>query len=243
MIIESLAGKRILVTGATGFLGTALVERLLRRVPDCELVLIVRSGRRSATDRVKRDVLRNDAFKKLRSAFGTASDGGTRSRGAAGRSEEADGKASDVGRRSRAADGRFSVLEPEAADFESEFETFEVMAERRIHVVAGDVSVDGLGLDDAGRALIADCDIAIHAAAAVSFDSALDDAVEVNLLGPMRPGCGSQRGRCTSPSHLRFDLLRCWQPAWRGIRTADRRVAVLRVGGLAPRGGLRSSGP
>ena len=38
MIAEALAGKRLLITGSTGFLGTALVERLLRSVPDCELV-------------------------------------------------------------------------------------------------------------------------------------------------------------------------------------------------------------
>ena len=36
MIAEALAGRRVAVTGATGFLGTALVERLLRSVPGCE---------------------------------------------------------------------------------------------------------------------------------------------------------------------------------------------------------------
>ena len=39
MIAERLAGKRIAITGSTGFVGTALVERLLRAVPGCELVL------------------------------------------------------------------------------------------------------------------------------------------------------------------------------------------------------------
>ena len=39
MIASSLAHKRIAVTGGTGFLGTALIERLLRSVPDCELIL------------------------------------------------------------------------------------------------------------------------------------------------------------------------------------------------------------
>ncbi len=66
VIVESLAGKRIAITGATGFLGTALTERLLRCVPDCELVLVVRPGRRDAAARVQRDVLRNDAFDRLR---------------------------------------------------------------------------------------------------------------------------------------------------------------------------------
>ncbi|MFZ9888561.1 MAG: aconitate hydratase, partial [Myxococcota bacterium] len=39
----------------------------------------------------------------------------------------------------------------------------------RVDVVAGDVAVDGLGLDDAGRAALAAADIVIHSAAAVSF--------------------------------------------------------------------------
>ncbi len=48
------------------------------------------------------------------------------------------------------------------------------------------MSIDGLGLDDEGRAALASCNVVIHSAATVNFDSALDDAVEVNLLGPAR---------------------------------------------------------
>ena len=140
VITESLAGKRIAITGATGFLGTALTERLLRCVPDCELVLVVRPGRRGAAQRVQRDVLRNDAFGRLRSEL----------------------------------------------DQPGSPETYDEMTARRVHALAGDVSVDGLGLDDEGRALLSSCDIVIHSAATVNFDSALDDAVEVNLLGPAR---------------------------------------------------------
>src|SRR6187455_3247663 len=69
VIAESLAGKRIAITGSTGFVGTALVERLLRGVPDCELVLLVRDGKRSpAARRVQRELLKNDAFDRLRAA-------------------------------------------------------------------------------------------------------------------------------------------------------------------------------
>lgn len=139
MIRESLSGKRIAITGSTGFLGTALVERLLRSVPDCELVLIVRPGRRGATQRVQRDIFRNDAFDQLRQQL---IDAGT--------------------------------------------ETFDEMVARRVFAIAGNVATDGLGLDDDGLALLGTCDVAIHSAAEVSFDSALDDAVEVNLLGPTR---------------------------------------------------------
>ncbi len=137
MIAEALAGQRIFITGTTGFLGTALVERLLRNVPDCELVLLIRPGKRSTVDqRVAREIFRNDAFDRLRAELG--------------------------------ADG------------------FDELTTARVSAVAGDVGTDGLGLDDAARAVLAGCDIVIHSAATVSFDSPLDGAVEVNLLGPSR---------------------------------------------------------
>ena len=70
-IAEALAGKRVVLTGATGFVGTALVERLLRCVPDVELSLLVRHGRRrDATARVQREVLRNNAFDRMRRELG-----------------------------------------------------------------------------------------------------------------------------------------------------------------------------
>jgi len=59
---------------STGFLGTALVERLLRTVPDVQLVLLVRPGRRaSPTQRTAREILKNDCFDRLRAELGIAS--------------------------------------------------------------------------------------------------------------------------------------------------------------------------
>jgi HAD superfamily phosphoserine phosphatase-like hydrolase len=135
MIREAFAGQRVAVTGGTGFLGTALIERLLRSVPGCELVVVVRPGRRGAAERVQREILRNDCFDRLRGELGDRFD-------------------EEVG--------------------------------RRLSAIAGDVSVDGLGLDEDGRRLLTSCRTVIHSAASVNFDAPLDAAVEVNLLGPSR---------------------------------------------------------
>src|SRR5688572_395117 len=144
MISEQLAGKRIAITGSTGFVGTALVERLLRAVPGCELVLLVRpSKRHDPTERVRREIFKNDAFDRLKA----------------------------------------ELKDP---DRNPGGELFEAMVARRVQAIAGDVSTDGLGLTEDGRAVMASCDIVIHSAAAVAFDSPLDSAVEINLLGPTR---------------------------------------------------------
>jgi fatty acyl-CoA reductase len=141
VIAEGLAGKRIVITGSTGFVGTALVERIIRGVPDCELILLVRDGRRTkAAARVQKELLKNDAFDRLREQY----------------------------------------------DAPGSPETFAEMTARRITTITGDVGTDGLGLNAEDRAVFATCDVIIHSAATVSFDSPLTSAVEINLLGPTR---------------------------------------------------------
>ncbi|MBJ7600752.1 HAD-IB family hydrolase [Candidatus Nephthysia bennettiae] len=72
MIEEGLAGKTILITGSTGFLGKSLVEKLLRSVPSVGRInLAIRpSARRPAKDRLEREVLSSPAFKRLREELG-----------------------------------------------------------------------------------------------------------------------------------------------------------------------------
>ena len=71
-IRDRLAGHHILVTGATGFLARAFVEKMLRSVDSIggiHLLVRSRSGRSSAARRVERDVLGSSAFNRLRASL------------------------------------------------------------------------------------------------------------------------------------------------------------------------------
>ncbi|MCK9879104.1 SDR family oxidoreductase [Frankia sp. Ag45/Mut15] len=69
---ERLAGRRVLVTGVTGFMGEALLERLLSDFPETSVVALVRPrGSHSGSARVTR-MLRKPAFRALREQMGAA---------------------------------------------------------------------------------------------------------------------------------------------------------------------------
>ena len=117
------------------------------------------------------------------------------------------------------------------------------MVERRVTAIAGDVGTDGLGLDDDGRAALAGCDIVIHSAATVAFDSPLDSAVEVNLLGPSRIAATLHDLGVTP--HL-VAVSTCYVAGnRRGAAPEEprRRQPLLRRRRLAGRGGGRPPGP
>ena len=67
-IRDAFDGARVLVTGASGFLGTALVAKILASLPGVtEVLLLVRSKPGApAADRVRRRVLGSNAFDILR---------------------------------------------------------------------------------------------------------------------------------------------------------------------------------
>jgi len=72
LIEEGLAGKTLLVTGSTGFLGKSLVEKCLRALPGVRRIdLAIRSSaRRPARERLEREVLTSPAFRRLERELG-----------------------------------------------------------------------------------------------------------------------------------------------------------------------------
>lgn len=66
MIRETLEGKRVLLTGATGFLGVALFERLLLDVPVARLDLVIRGNAEKRMNRL----LGGSAFKRAAEEMG-----------------------------------------------------------------------------------------------------------------------------------------------------------------------------
>ena len=70
MSADELAGSHVLLTGATGFLGQATLERLLSSYPDTHVSVLIRPrGERTATDRL-RALLRKNVFRPLSERLG-----------------------------------------------------------------------------------------------------------------------------------------------------------------------------
>ena len=63
---------------------------------------------------------------------------------------------------------------------------FARLAKEKLAVLEIDLGVEGVGLTDAGRKQLAECDIVIHSAAAVEFDNPADLSAQTNLLGAAR---------------------------------------------------------
>src|ERR687897_1005902 len=70
-IVTKLTGKRVLLTGVTGFLGQVVLERLLADFPDTRILLLVRSQTgQSSVERVHY-LTRKPSFDKLRRTLGS----------------------------------------------------------------------------------------------------------------------------------------------------------------------------
>ena len=68
-IIQSMEGMNVFITGATGFVGKVLLEKILRSIPSCgKLIILVRPRKGStAAARVQKEIVQSEVFNRLRS--------------------------------------------------------------------------------------------------------------------------------------------------------------------------------
>ncbi|KAI3446393.1 hypothetical protein Pfo_003058 [Paulownia fortunei] len=71
-IVKFLRGKTFLITGATGFLGKVLIEKILRTAPDVLkiFVLIKAKNKEAALERLKNEIINAELFKHLKQIHG-----------------------------------------------------------------------------------------------------------------------------------------------------------------------------
>ncbi|HXK58500.1 MAG TPA: AMP-binding protein [Acidobacteriota bacterium] len=141
-ITSFLEGKTVFITGATGFLGQPLVEKILWSAPNVRRIYVLirpkRLGGRqiSSQQRLEKELFRSSVFERMRAVYG---------------------------------DGLGEFLR------------------EKLVAVPGDISLDGLGIPaELYETIRNEVDIVINSAAVVSFDSPLDSALALNVLGAQR---------------------------------------------------------
>nr|XP_017254564.1 PREDICTED: fatty acyl-CoA reductase 2-like isoform X4 [Daucus carota subsp. sativus] len=73
-IIDFFSGKKILITGATGFLAKVLVEKILRTIPEVDKIFLLIKARdkEAAMERLMNEIVGTELFKCLREKHGTS---------------------------------------------------------------------------------------------------------------------------------------------------------------------------
>ncbi|RPJ60337.1 MAG: hypothetical protein EHM23_10795 [Acidobacteria bacterium] len=141
-ISSLLEGKTIFITGATGFLGQPLVEKILWSAPEVKRIYVLirpkRSGGRqlSSEQRLEKELFQSSVFERMRAVYG---------------------------------------------------DRLKELLREKLIAVPGDISSESLGIPaELLEAIQDEVDIVINSAAVVSFDSPLDSALELNVLGAHR---------------------------------------------------------
>lgn len=136
---RAFAGKHVLVTGTTGFVGKVLLALIAAEIPDVRRVsVLVRTNREypDARDRFDAVIALSEPFQAVAEKIGN--------------------------------------------------EALTQFCEEKVHVVAGDITLDNLGLSDEAWAELTQrdpLDVILHCAGNVNFNPPLDQALSVNSQG------------------------------------------------------------
>ncbi|KNC50978.1 fatty acyl-CoA reductase 1 [Thecamonas trahens ATCC 50062] len=167
-VTEHYAGKGVLLTGATGFIGKVMLEKLLREVPDLASIDVLIRGRGAsapAAARLETEVRDSPAFDLLRALwpppYGLD--------------------------RELVAPARAGLVAPDvAAHLTATYPSFNAYFAAKVRPLAGDLTLDRLGLDDATvTRLLADVHVVLSVAASVAFDNPLPEAIALNIRGQL----------------------------------------------------------
>lgn len=151
-VCNALAGRTVLLTGITGFVGSLVLEQLLRTCPDVHKVYVIARKKHnvSGPERVQRMLHSHPLFHLVRA---------------------------QIHKGASSHDSEVRALQEAFRDRHSEHSHGFPCVE----VLAGDMTVPGYGLGagEMGR-LKQETEIIIHAAASISFDDHIHDAITHN---------------------------------------------------------------
>lgn len=154
-IQDAFAGRTVFLTGATGFVGSLVLEQLLRTCPDLQKVYVLVREKRGvlANQRLHRLLFTNPLFHLL---CGVSIPGCSNNEVLAGSSNQ-------LSQLHEVDDIKF-------ADVAS-----------KVEAIAGDLTLPGFGIADSDmQKLRAETEVVIHAAASISFDDHIHDAIMHN---------------------------------------------------------------
>ena len=156
---EAFAGRTVLLTGVTGFVGSLVLEQLLRTCPDVRKVFVIARQKQATQgpERVRHLLHHHPLFHLVRAKFVICSVTGSISTGTAPKEALRDDSSNQL--------------------------QSECCCVPEIEVLTGDMTLPDYGIGHADmHRLQQETDIVIHAAASISFDDHIHDALKNNYV-------------------------------------------------------------
>ena len=151
---KAFAGRTVLLTGTTGFVGSLVLEQLLRTCPDVDKVYVVARKKQSvpALERVQQMLHSHPLFHLVRAQIDTSA------------------PSQDI--------GVTTLHKASSLKHNDHSKGFP-----RVTVLAGDMTLPGYGIGKCEmQRLKQETEIVVHAAASISFDAHIHDAITHNYV-------------------------------------------------------------
>ena len=178
-ILGYFTNKTLLISGTTGFLGKVILEKILRDIPDIKriYVLIRPKKKFSPQERLKREIFASPLFERLKNEISWNASSASSSSSSASASPSSDVSKKDAE----------NCSEKARSNKKYGNHTYESYVESKVIPISGDVSKENLGIGQAElEELKESVQAIIHCAATVEFQERLDQAIRLNIFGPLR---------------------------------------------------------